>query len=566
MNHGSLTNALDRKNYKRLAAVLWLACILLAALHCWVGRYSMNPDGVTYMDISDAYRGGHWKAALNPHRSPVYSWLLAPALALTQASPDAEFPAVHAVNFLIFLATLSCFHFLLTGVIRIHPQSVFPNWALVGAAYAVFLWSTLTVITLELVTPDLCVAAAVYAALGMLLRIRKGDDRWVVFFGLGLTLGIGYLIKTALLAFAPLIAVLCAAVIGSVRRAVPRLLLSALGFAIVAVPWICALSSAKGELTFGDSGRNTYLFVVQQMPMFHWHGGPPGSGVPAHPDRQIYSHPNAYEFGWPISATYPPNYGYSYWADGMTVRFNIGIHLRRVAKSLREYFTFFDERLDGVISIVFLLWLIGERGRCSLRNLAREWRLLIPVAYGFGIYAQVLVDWRYLGAYVTLLLIALLCALRIPEFERKYQITGAAAVAIIVVLGSHIFAFSYTQIRQRGSMLEHVEVARSLRALHLGPGSPVAVIGSGNQSYWARLARVRIVAEIPVDVWDPAVRTPEISDVDVFWAASAEEKASVMRKLAETGAKVAIARDVPPGPIGSGWQNIVGTQYFVYRL
>src|ERR1019366_2901442 len=105
------------------------------------------------------------------------------------------------------------------------------------------------------------------------------------------------------------------------------------------------------------------------------------------------------------------------------------------------------------------------RGSSAWRSLAQEWRLLIPVVYGFGAYAQAWVEWRYLGAYVTLLLIALLCALRIPDSARKYQITGAAAVAIMVVLGCHICAFSYSQIRQRGSMLEHLEVARSLRAL-----------------------------------------------------------------------------------------------------
>ena len=174
----SLISALDRKRTKRLVTALWIASILIAALHCWVGRHSMNPDGVTYMDIADAYRLGHWKAALNSYRSPLYSWILVPALALTQDSPDAEFSSVHAVNFLVFLVALFCFHFLLTGVIGIHPHLAFPNWAMMGAAYALFLWSTLTVITLELVTPDLCVAAAVYAATGMLLRIRKGDDRW----------------------------------------------------------------------------------------------------------------------------------------------------------------------------------------------------------------------------------------------------------------------------------------------------------------------------------------------------------------------------------------------------
>jgi hypothetical protein len=105
-----------------------------------------------------------------------------------------------------------------------------------------------------------------------------------------------------------------------------------------------------------------------------------------------------------------------------------------------------------------------------------------------------------------------------------------------------------------------------LRAHGVAPGTPVALIGDGNEAYWARLGRVRIVAEIPFDVWDPVVRTPDVSDVDVFWAAGAEERAAVMRKFAETGAKVAIARDVPPGPAGFGWQRIIGTHYFLYPL
>jgi 4-amino-4-deoxy-L-arabinose transferase-like glycosyltransferase len=526
----------------------------------------MNPDGVTYMDISDAYRRGHWAAAMNSYRSPVYSWILAPAMALTQATPDAEFGAVHAVNFIIFVVTLLCFHFLLTGVIRTHPQSSFPEWALVSAAYAVFLWSTLTVITLELVTPDLCVSAVIYAIVGILLRIRRNEDRWAIFLILGLILGIGYLIKAALLAFAPLVAILCAAAIGKARRAIPRVVVLALGFAVIFVPWVYALSSAKGRFTFGDAGALAYGWMVQQVPMLHWHGGPEGRGVPVHPDRQIHSHPNTYEFASPISGTYPPSYDYSYWSEGMIVRPEIRTHLRRLARSLREYLTFFDEQLSGVIAIVILLWFMDARRTSAWRNLAQEWRLLIPVTYGFVLYAQVWVDWRYFGAYLTLFWIALLCALRIPEFGRRSQMTGAAAVAIMAVLGFHICMFSYTKIRQRDPMEVHLKIVSHLRSLEIGPSSPVASIGDANLAYWARLGRLRIVAEIPFDVWDPVIHVPDISDVDIFWATSAAERATVMRKLAATGAKAVIARDVPSGPAGLGWQRVTGTPYSVFRL
>jgi hypothetical protein len=343
-------------------------------------------------------------------------------------------------------------------------------------------------------------------------------------------------------------------------------MLLALGFAIVAVPWIYALSSAKGRFTFGDAGALAYGWMVHDVPMLHWHGGPPGSGVPVHPDRQIYSHPDTYEFASPISGTYPPSYDYAYWSQGMIVRPKAKTHLRRLTRSLHEYLTFFNEELSGVISVVVLLWLIGVRGSSALRSVAQHWRLLIPASYGFGLYAQVWIDWRYLGAYLTLFWIALLCALRIPDFDRRHQVTGAAAVAIMVVLGCQIGDFTYTKIRQRDAMLEHLQVASSLRGLGVGPGSAVASIGDANQAFWARLGRLRIVAEITLDVWDPVLRKPEISDVEIFWSANAEEKAAVMRKLAETGAKAAVARDVPPGPPGSGWQRIVGTPYSVYRL
>jgi 4-amino-4-deoxy-L-arabinose transferase-like glycosyltransferase len=418
------------------------------------------------------------------------------------------------------------------------------------------------VITLELVTPDLCVAAVLYAATGMLLRIRKADERWVIFFLLGLILGVGYLAKAALLAFVPLMVILCALAIGDARRAMPRLMLLALGFAIVAVPWIYSLSIAKGRFTFGDAGSLAYGWMVQGVPMLHWHGGPPANGAPAHPDRQIYSRPDTYEFASPISGTYPPSYDYSYWAEGMIVRPEVRTHLHRLAKSLREYLSFFDEQLSGVIAIVLLLWLVGAH-KTTWRNLAQEWRLLIPVFYGFVLYAQVWVDWRYFGAYLTLFWIALLCALRIPEFEQRGQVTGAAAVAIMAVLGFHICTFSYVRIRKADPMEEHIKVVRQLDALNIAPGSAVASIGDGNLAYWARLGRVRIVAEIPFDVWDPVVRTPDRSDVDVFWAASADVRTTVMQRLAETGAKAVIARDVPAGPAGLGWQRVADTSYSI---
>jgi hypothetical protein len=176
------------------------------------------------------------------------------------------------------------------------------------------------------------------------------------------------------------------------------------------------------------------------------------------------------------------------------------------------------------------------------------------------------IDWRYLGAFLTLFWIAVFCSLEISDYEWRHRITVAASVAILIVLGGQIAEFTYTKVRQRDAMVEHVRVVNALRALGIGSGSPVASIGDANQAYWARLGRLRIVGEIPWDVWDPVVRMPEVSDVEIFWLASGEEKAAVIRKLAETGAKAIVARDVPPGTVGAGWQRVAGTPYSVYHF
>jgi hypothetical protein len=65
-------------------------------------------------------------------------------------------------------------------------------------------------------------------------------------------------------------------------------------------------------------------------------------------------------------------------------------------------------------------------------------------------------------------------------------------------------------------MQEHLKVADRLRALEIGPGSPVDSIEDANQAYRVRLGRVRIVAEIPYDLWDPVVRRPDVLDIDIF--------------------------------------------------
>src|SRR5438874_9912533 len=105
-------------SYQRHATAAWLAlAVLLASVETFAFRYSMNPDGIAYLDMGDAYLRGDWATAIRSHWSPLYAWLLGTGLRLAQPPPAFEFPFVHLVNFGIYGLALATFTFLLGEIL-----------------------------------------------------------------------------------------------------------------------------------------------------------------------------------------------------------------------------------------------------------------------------------------------------------------------------------------------------------------------------------------------------------------------------------------------------------------
>src|SRR5947209_1174412 len=106
----------------------------------------MNTDGLTYLDIADAYMRGDWTHAVNAFWNPFYSWLLGIALRVLRPSSYWEFGVARLVNFLVYLGTFACFRFFLRELLRA-PRDPEPGWTplpempLRLVAYALFLWS-----------------------------------------------------------------------------------------------------------------------------------------------------------------------------------------------------------------------------------------------------------------------------------------------------------------------------------------------------------------------------------------------------------------------------------------
>ena len=582
-NHAVETtvSAAPESSYRqtRLRATFWLIAIGLGALHAWASRHFMNPDGISYLDMADAYLRGDWNMAINAYWSPLYSWLLGLAMHFLKPSPYWEFSVVHLVNFATYLFALGCFDFFLLELTRYHRRQrdrfsrdavmAFPEWAWLALGYTLFIWASLKLITINVATPDMCVAAFVYLASGILLRIRSGSESWLSFALLGAVLGFGYLAKTSMFPIAFVFLGVSMFSVGDIRRGLPRVMLAFVIFLSVAAPFVIAISNAKGRFTIGDSAKLNYSWHVNRTNKYrHWQGDLPFSGTPKHPTRKILDVPAVYEFGTPIGGTYPAWYDPSYWHEGIVPNFDFREQIRVLMLSAKSYSFLFFNLQGGLIVGSFILYFMSRRGWLCVKDTLEQWFLLVPAAAALGMYSLVHVEARYIGAFVVLLWAGVFSAVRLPvsndsERNDSRRLVASVNIAMVVVMMSTIglssaqmaYSTAYDLIKDhRASYHVHWHVADGLNQMGVQPGDKVAFIGKTNKAFWARLARVRIVAEIPS------------GEVNNFWAAKDSVKAQIFAAFAQTGVRAIVTRKVADQSFPRGWQRIGNTDHYAYFL
>ena len=186
-----------------LRVLVW--SVRIGGLQFWTNRYTMNTDGISYLDIADAVSKGHLAAAANAYWSPLYPCLLALGLAIFRPSPYWEFPVAHLVNFSILLAAAASFQFFVGQLLRIIEEREGASGGqklsrrgsmLLAIGSMLFLWASLRLAGLEVVSPDLLLTVFVYLASGLALRMELREARYRDFAFLRILLAIGYLAKT----------------------------------------------------------------------------------------------------------------------------------------------------------------------------------------------------------------------------------------------------------------------------------------------------------------------------------------------------------------------------------
>jgi hypothetical protein len=543
---------------RRLGMVLVL---LFGLARAWIGRFSMDADGLSYLDLSDAFRRYDFHNFLNAYWSPLYPMLLGLGRILLPASKRGELIAAHVVNFLIYAAALACFEFFYralresmagadtgAGSDAVH----LPEWALWPAAHALFLWVSLDLITIWSVAADLCVSAFVYLVAGLLLLFRA-DPSWKLAALLGIALGASYWSKAVMFPLAFAFVAIALLSTRSLTLAIQRGVVILLFFAVVAAPLVIALSRQKHRFTFGDSGRINYaMFVSPGGVTRNWQGEPRFGITAAHPTRKLSSDPALYEFAEPIAGTFPPWYDPSYWEEGRIPRFNLRAQVRMVSVHLLSYAELLLHQENCLLAAWLALLMVA--GKNSFAGLRRTWPPLLMGCAALGLYMLVHVETRFVAVYIAILWPTLFFSLRVPANLRRfcgYLLLAASATLLISVVDNTARA-----IRDGGpsTALPDVALSDGLDTMGLHGGDRIVVLG-GQGFYAARLSRVRIVAEI----------MPE--DMPAFWRLSPEERDVIFKKMAQTGARAVIAPDPAPAMAPDPtWIRVDGLPYYLRWL
>jgi 4-amino-4-deoxy-L-arabinose transferase-like glycosyltransferase len=546
--------------------------LLLAGIHLFaaISSQSMNADGVSYLDIGDAYFRGDWANAINPVWSPLYSLILGLANFIFKPSMQWQFPVVHIVNLLIFVGTLVCFEFMwntikpadVPGVRRDSFALPEPVWWALG--YSLFIWVSLALIQIWSVTPDILMGGFIFLAAGLIGRIRRGDRHWRSFLYLGLVLGLGYLSKTFMFSMAVVFLVISFVLARKSKEYYRNNLLAVGMFLLVSLPFIVLISVQKGKITIGEAGTVTYVRHVHEIPYPHWQGDPDRNIAPTHPSRVIHQSPPIYEFGEPIGGTYPISMDPSYWYEGIDIPFDWESQLARLFASSLFYMDLFIQEQGILLAGTLALYFMMQKRRPGFLEIIKRWALVIPAVAAFGLYGMVLVAGRYIGVFVLLFWADILAKIQLPETPNNRSWLNTISMIAVVGLLANIMLFNldgFDRLNAPSSVMQDeqrearpLEVAAALHQLGVEAGSKVGVIGYAYDSFWARLVGVRIVAELP-----------ELQATD-FWLGDETLQRSVLQAFASTGAGVVVAEDVPGYVQLPGWHQVGDSNYYIYQF
>jgi len=180
--------------------------------------------------------------------------------------------------------------------------------------------------------------------------------------------------------------------------------------------------------------------------------------------------------------------------------------------------------------------------------------VFLPAMAALAMYALILVEFRYVAPFAVILLVWVMSRLKIatgagPLLVSRFHlvIILAPALAIAWAAGRDVYDLV------RNKPYEPWVVAQRLHEMGIPPGTDVGYIGTGLDAYWAHLAGVRIIIEIPDQ------------QQSQFIGAGTARRQQILELFSSVGAKAAVTKHADAANSAEGWRPIPGTHHFVWQ-
>ena len=579
---------------------LWPLYCFFAALvtfgYALYDSYQIDGDAVSYMDIGDLIRAHNWHGVINGYWNPLYPAALSVGHILFHPTRFTELHAYYMVNFGIFLLEMFAIVAFTDAIIRFRDQReaaspsgsplpfLLDRYTLRYLGVGLLVISTQRELSMGKVRPDALLQAFLLLGIAALLRhLATGYLRYAAL--MGVALGFAYLSKS----FAFVFTFVCILALAGFRlfwqrhaasRIAAAAVLVLICFAIVAGPYIAALSKQKGRLDFGDSGSLNYAWFVSGTEKMHLQQNQTAlfgaSEVHLkHPEQQLFQNPAIYSYALLPYGTYPDWFDTSFWNDQIKPHLNPRLEIRILRDCIIRIFRYIANHPEAWLLLILLL-LAGARFRPRFRASANAF-WLVPVFLGLavlGIYSIVNVEDRYITVGFLTLLLPLFAALRIAPAVNSLSARTAAcsAVALLALLAVGESARIVGELRRNLAFVHYPAgwydhdaflAAHALNDLGVGPGDTIACIGTRAclyDHYWARLAGVRIITEI----YEPdAPLYPHL--------AAMPNRSQAYDIVRQQGAKVLVGY-LDPGKmtgndaVSAGWRALGPTPFYALPL
>ncbi len=551
---------LNDRDVKLRATLRWalrVFILTLAAVMAWSTRFTLDPDGMSYIDVARCYLRGDWTNALSTYWSPLYPWLLTLVFGVGKPGPEWVIPLTHAVCWFEFLGMVLAWEWLQREweAWKGAPR----EWALIDAAgYLLIGWTGLDLAGVDFNSADDAVIFFLLLTAALLTRIwREADTRrdWIT---LGIVLAFGFYAKAAFSTVIPVILILL------FWKRKPAALTAAAALCLTLLPFVIPASLTKGRFALSDTGKMNYAWQVSGYGVegYKEEGFPAPANIP-HPIPHLLESPRVISFTDHMVGTTPVHFDPLWWCAGYPANINWERQWMVLRANIPE--TLSEFRWCPALWLTALLLPFGLRRF----QLGSAWFLWLPALAMSGSYCFVYVLSRYTAGPFMLFGFGLLAACWNIELPRWTRLAGIA-----VLLASAWFSLStewdegvmaaWKEFRglERADDAYMVDVCLYMQHQGFQPGDRIGLIGMTLGVQYLQLLEGQESAAVPARLyhidneWGRPLRFTW-EKIDEFWAADESTKRRVYNAMRSTGAKWVFASQVPKWADTTGWTPII---------